>query len=213
MNTLSAEEISFIHSALETEFPLMVKGVEKEGLVQAALERSERSLFGTSHYDDVYTKVASIMEGIIRWHIFTDGNKRTGLTIAFSILYINDIYLAIPLDAVRFTVKIAEMKENDEEFTNKLINEIAVWLQEHSTKEPRIFALKVLKHTWWPALQLVVFQTIGLKKLADRKLDHWFAVKGHEDYKLEANQVVNYLLRLMKAAILDLFKSKKKAES
>ena len=46
------------------------------------------------------------MEGLIRWHIFTDGNKRTALMSTFIYLYGNKHYLAIPIDSVRFLIRV-----------------------------------------------------------------------------------------------------------
>ncbi|MHB8601946.1 MAG: hypothetical protein ACYC6W_09320 [Nitrosotalea sp.] len=44
--------IRAIHVELESEFPLMQKGIEKEGLIQALIEKQNRDLFGTSNpYD------------------------------------------------------------------------------------------------------------------------------------------------------------------
>lgn len=143
MVEISVENIKTIHLALENHFPKMEKGIfpEQEPLLHSLIEKPSRVLYGqSSPYQDVITRAAVLMEALTRWHIFVDGNKRTGLMTAFIYLYANKVYLAIPIDSVKFTITVADNRDQDEESTNKLIAEIAEWLKTHSdTDEKRIF--------------------------------------------------------------------------
>ncbi|MGI0060097.1 MAG: Fic family protein, partial [Nitrosotalea sp.] len=88
--------IRAIHVQLEQRFPNMLRGVEKGGLIKALIEKQNLVIFGSENiYSDIYLKAAVLMEGLIRWHIFTDGNKRTALMSTFIYLYGNKHYLAI----------------------------------------------------------------------------------------------------------------------
>ena len=67
--------------------------------------------------------------------IFHDRNKRTGLLCAFFYLYTNQHYLAIPIDAVGFTQKIAATKSLEQDDIDKLIDEIETWLKKYTAKD------------------------------------------------------------------------------
>src|SRR5579872_3846395 len=132
MTDLPPDIIKRIHDVVEQTFPTVTKGIKDKGLVDAAAQRPNITIGNHSPFDDIYSKAASLMEAVIRWHPFIDGNKRTGLLSAFLYLYVNGHYLAIPLDAVRFTVRIADNRNQEWEETKKIIDEIAKWLKEHT---------------------------------------------------------------------------------
>ncbi len=199
--------IRAIHTELEAKFPLMQKGVEKEGLIQALIEKQNRDLFGTANpYDSIYLKAAVLMEGLIRWHIFTDGNKRTGLMSTFIYLYGNHHYLAIPVDSVRFLIKIADNRVIDEDSTNALIREIADWLHEHSATDEMEFFNKVNKYSVIPALKVNLLHFFGFKKKAKRITDYWYAVDtGHTDYVQEAQETSKLIRETMYNAVAQVY--------
>jgi len=203
MFNLSEEDIRLIHYALEGKFPLMLKGIQKEGLIKAAIERQDRSFHGSKEqYEDIYRKAASLMEAITRWHIFYDGNKRTGLLSAFLYLYINEHYLAIPIDAVRFTQKIATTEDIQQDGIEELIDEIAIWLRKYTAKDSATFSAKVLKYNLFPSIKLAVMNFFGFKKYVRKKLDYWFVTDVHPEYKEESLQVYSFLTGLMKEAMI-----------
>lgn len=201
MKLLTAEDVKNIHSALEKQFPLMEKGILNEGLVQAAVEKQNRVLYGSTLYPDIFTKAASLMESLTRWHGFVDGNKRIGLMSAFILLYENGIYLAIPINAVQFTVKVADTKETDDVAINNLVNEIAIWLNEHSSNNKNAFAAKVWKYNFWPLIKLIFLYAFGFRKRVQKTLAIWFSIEGHPEYAVEAGQVLAYLFNLMRLAL------------
>ena len=204
MKLLTAEDVKNIHSALEKQFPLMEKGILNEGLVQAAVEKQNRVLYGSNLYPDIFTKTASLMEALTRWHGFVDGNKRTGLMSAFVLLYENGIYLAIPINAVQFTVKVADTKGTDDVTINNLVNEIAIWLHEHSSNNKSEFSKKVWKYNFWPIIKLMILQGLGFKKRVQKTLSIWFSIEGHPEYAVEAGDVLAYLYNLMRLALSEM---------
>lgn len=207
MLEISADQIRAIHIELENKFPLMQKGVEKDGLIQALVEKQNRVvLFGSENpYNNIYLKAAVLMEGLIRWHIFTDGNKRTALMSTFVYLYFNQYYLAIPIDAVRFLIKVADNRKNDEESTNQLIQEIAKWLQQYTATEEREFFAKVFRYMTLPALKVNLLYFFGFKKRAKKLTDYWYALESHQDYIEEAYETSKFIREIMDKAMVQLY--------
>jgi death-on-curing protein len=80
-------------------------------MLDAIAARPNQIIYGHIPFDNTFMKCASLLEGIIRWHPFTDGNKRTGLLTAISYLEINGYMLATPLDAIAFAVSVAEGRQ------------------------------------------------------------------------------------------------------
>lgn len=210
MNNLSNEDIKLIHAELEKKFPLMLKGIDKEGLIQAAIERQSRQFHGSAEqYTGIYNKAAALMEAITRWHIFHDGNKRTGLLCAFLYLYTNKHYLAIPIDAVRFTQKIAATEGVEQEEIDELIKEIATWLEKYTAKDSPNFTIKVLKYNLFPTMKLSILHFFGFKKYVERRMDYLFATKAHPEYKQESTQMFSFLKGLMQEAMIKIAELRK----
>lgn len=124
MVEISAEEILELHNSVVKRFKIS-NGVLHQGNLEAIAKRPELILGGEHVYKNPFTKAASILEGIIRWHPFADGNKRTALLATVYYLKLEKYGMAVPLSAVRYTVQIAKNKKNDDKNTQKLINEIA----------------------------------------------------------------------------------------
>ena len=64
-------------------------------------------------YDNIFLKASCILEGIIRWHPFADGNKRTSLVATIFYLNQNGHGFALALNAVRYTITIAKNEKID----------------------------------------------------------------------------------------------------
>ena len=210
MVNLSANNIKGIHLSLEKSFPRMEKGImaEKEPLLDSLVEKPDRHLFGqSSPYQNIFTKAAVLMEALTRWHIFVDGNKRTGLMTAFIYLYINKHYLVIPLDSVKFTITVAQCSGSSEEENNELINNIAKWLQEHTGKDRADFISKYWKYIVWPLIKLLVLDKIGFKKKVSRTVNEWFALDSHGDYKNEALETSAFLIELMRITFKEVIRA------
>lgn len=216
MLRLTAENIQQIHSILESEFPTMTKGYEKHGMVKSVIDKISREFVDTGK-EDIFLEAATMMEAITRWHIFTDGNKRTGLTTAYTLLYINNHYLAIPIDAVRFTVYVASNLDNDPESTEKLIHEIAIWLKKYTSTDIGKFASKILKYSLWPTIKLSIMDALHFKKYSERKKQEYFMIKGHEDYEKkyakEALQTAKFFILIVVRSLQQLNKNKQNVKT
>lgn len=100
-------------------------GVRDEERVQSLVEAPQMVAFGTEQYEIVHKKAAVYMRNCIADHIFVDGNKRTGTTLAALFLARSGRELtATPKELENFAVDVA-VKHYD-------VQTIAKWLEAHS---------------------------------------------------------------------------------
>lgn len=100
-------------------------GVRDEQRLLSLVEAPQLVAFGAEQYDIVYEKAAVYMRNCIADHMFVDGNKRTGTTLAGIFLMRNGHALtATPKELEDFAVRVAvECLE---------VEQIAAWLREHT---------------------------------------------------------------------------------
>jgi death-on-curing protein len=94
------------------------------------VESVQESVFGQELYPGIHDKAAVYMHSIIGNHIFSDGNKRTGLESALLFLELNNYKLNPDLtddDLYNFTIKVAEGKMT--------LDEVRAWFRSHITKK------------------------------------------------------------------------------
>ena len=60
------------------------------GLFASAIARPASTVFGEDAYPDLITKVAALLESVVRNHALVDGNKRAGWALAIVTLWLND---------------------------------------------------------------------------------------------------------------------------
>jgi death-on-curing protein len=63
------------------------------GLLASAVGRPASTVFGEDAYPDLLTKVAALLESVVRNHALIDGNKRAGWALAMVTLWLNDYEL------------------------------------------------------------------------------------------------------------------------
>jgi death-on-curing protein len=105
-----------------------LQGIHNEGLIKSALARPNHSVMGEDAYGDLYLKAAALLESIARNHGFRDGNKRTAMAAAVLYLSQNDI-------EVSFTNQEYEDIMLHVVNDKPPIEEIRVWLKNHSSKQ------------------------------------------------------------------------------
>lgn len=100
-------------------------GVRSEERIQSVVEAPKMVAFGVEQYPGLHEKAAVYLRNIIGDHPFSDGNKRTGVTVAGVFLLHRNVRLtASPKELEDFAVKIA---------TNHLdVPTIAAWLRQYS---------------------------------------------------------------------------------
>lgn len=123
---LSGETILVLHSEI-IDATGGSHGVRDVGLLAAIVDKPKATFGGNDLYPDVFTKVAVYLESIVNYHVFVDGNKRTGITACARFLYQNGYNLtATNKEMEIFVLSVAT--------GNKEISSIVVWLKKHTTK-------------------------------------------------------------------------------
>ncbi|MDE1814327.1 MAG: type II toxin-antitoxin system death-on-curing family toxin [Thaumarchaeota archaeon] len=215
MEDLTAEDLLDLHNVVEEKFKVFT-GVKDLGLVKAISERPNQVLYGKfTPFDNVFTKAASLMEGIIRMHPFYDGNKRTALLATIAYLQLNGYIMAIPLSAVRFTVKIARYEKNDPESTAKLILKIAKWLEKLSAKSdnPSEVARKSLFYFLIPIILLIPVSVISLGWIGKLVLGRWMAFDMYPEYRQESGKIFSFIIETTRKSLKkDAFVKRKNSE-
>ncbi len=59
------------------------------GLLVSAVGRPAATVFGQDAYPDLVTKIAALLESVVRVHALVDGNKRAGWVFAIVTLWLN----------------------------------------------------------------------------------------------------------------------------
>jgi hypothetical protein len=108
----------------DTDYPITVG--YNENIIGVCIDRPLTGIYDFIPFPHFLHKATVLMETIINFHPFADGNKRTALLATFYFLYWNGYDLIIPEDADEFTIEIAKGK--------KRLNEILSWLTRHSRR-------------------------------------------------------------------------------
>jgi death-on-curing protein len=85
---LTLEEILRIHFQVIEDFGGS-HGVRDEGRLESVISAPAQHIFNKEQYPTIYEKAAFYLRNIIGDHPFTDGNKRTALTVCAIFLYRN----------------------------------------------------------------------------------------------------------------------------
>jgi death-on-curing protein len=121
---LNLEEILRLHFQVIEDFGGS-HGVRDEGRLKSVVDSPKQVVFGEEQYPSFYEKAAVYLRNIIGDYPFSDGNKRTAITVCGIFLSRNSIIIsAKPKDLEDFTIKVA---------TDHLgIDKIAEWLSNNS---------------------------------------------------------------------------------
>jgi death-on-curing protein len=126
--SVDASTLAFFYQILvdlyrTTDDPITL-GYSK-GMLEVCAERPLTGIYQFIPFPHLYHKATVLMETIIRFHPFADGNKRVSLLATYFFLYWNGYDLFLPEDADKFTVEIAKGTHD--------LNSILSWLWQHST--------------------------------------------------------------------------------
>lgn len=123
---ISLEEILRIHFQLIEDFGGS-HGVRDEERLKSVVTAPKQVVFGQAQYSTVHEKAAVYYRNIIGDHPFTDGNKRTALTVCGIFLARNGQKLhVLPQELEESTVEIVTKKLD--------IQTIASWLRRSTSK-------------------------------------------------------------------------------
>ncbi len=118
---ISLEEILRIHFQVIEDYGGS-HGVRDEGRLKSVVKAPKQEVFGQEQYKSLFDKAAVYLRNIIGDHPFSDGNKRTAVTICGIFLARNGKLLTVSSQQLEdFTVSVA---------TEHLkIEEISDWLK------------------------------------------------------------------------------------
>ncbi len=125
VRALTADDIVQCHARALRDYGGGQAGIRDMGLVEAAIGRMNSGWGDEEFYPTLFDKAAALLDSIIHNHPFLDGNKRTALFAAGTLLEINGWLLSFDTDdVVHFALRVA----------NKQIEmpEIVEWLRAHS---------------------------------------------------------------------------------
>lgn len=129
MKYLSAREVLIIHSEVIDKTG-GIHGIRDVGLLASIANKPRTKFDGQELFNGVFKKSGAYLESLVRYHVFTDGNKRTGAVAAARFLFINGHELtATNKELERFVLKVVIEKLD--------LNIIAAWLRKHSKKIKR----------------------------------------------------------------------------
>ena len=126
--TFNSSLIIKIHESLAIDFKLE-PGFRDKKLIDSIIQKIDEQISGQEIYPDLYSKAASLFEGIIRLHPFIDGNKRTALASVQEYLFEKEVIFLIPLSAPRFAVTVAKQIRPDQDYVESLIASIIMWIK------------------------------------------------------------------------------------
>src|SRR3989344_5637432 len=107
MKYLTAEDILVLHSEVIDETGGM-HGIRDTGLLMSIVEKPKSKFGGKELYKGVFKKVAVFLESLVQYHVFIDGNKRTGVVSVARFLFINKYELtATNKELETFVMKVA----------------------------------------------------------------------------------------------------------
>ena len=128
---MDEEWIKLFYSSLvsfyrDTDYPITFG--YNEGMISVCIERPATGIYSLIPFPHLLHKATALMDTIISFHPFADGNKRVALLATFYFLYWNGYDLLIPEDADKFTIEIAKGKHK--------LNDILSWLVRHCRRTP-----------------------------------------------------------------------------
>lgn len=192
---ITVDDVLGIHRNVQEKYPSITRGRVDRGKIDDIIAKSFGSMYGQPLYDTIFKQAASLMEGIIRLHPFPDGNKRTALLTVYWFLVMNNHYLVIPFDTIRFLIGIANNEGATDKEIVELNNKIASWLEVRTATTGTEIRSLVVNHLLKPALGLLLISltVVGLI-YTRRKFKCWFAVDMHPEYERSVLQTCKFLL-------------------
>ena len=104
------------------------QGIRESSLLDSICNTPFGSFSGKELYPDIFLKAAVIFNSLVNYHVFIDGNKRTGIaTMEYFMTKNNYSFTNSKLIKEEFVLHIA--------IDNPDLADIASWIKKHSRKE------------------------------------------------------------------------------
>lgn len=196
MPELASKDLINLHNFVQQAFHISA-GVRDPSTIEAVAERPVHGFYGNTPFPNLFSKAASMMEAMIQWQPFVDGNKRTALIATSVYLSVNGYSLILPLSAVRFAVMVALAKTTDQQLIGQLDEKIAKWIRKYSARTNSVSAkLKLRMYLFIPITLLGILWDIGFKKSVTRIARRWFAMDIYPEYMKDMETAVGFLIGL-----------------
>lgn len=119
----TVEQIVALHN-LALEQSGGMQGLRDLNALESIVAGQRQVVFGEELYRTIFDKAAFIVRGIIKGHVFNDGNKRTGMLTGLTLLKVNGIQFVVQVGEIEdFAVRVA--------VDNLELDHIAQWLEQH----------------------------------------------------------------------------------
>ena len=126
MKYLLVDEIAAINEVVVEESGGSI-GIREPGLLESIAHKPSGGFADQESYPGIFLKAAALYEAIVNYHVFIDGNKRTGIASMARFLAINGYDLVITNKEIeKYTIAIATHKTD--------LADIANWIEKHSRK-------------------------------------------------------------------------------
>lgn len=124
---INVDEIILIHNHIIVATGGSL-GIREPNLLESICNTPFGNYFGKELYPDIYLKAAVIINSLVNYHVFIDGNKRTGLAVMEYFLHKNS-YTFTRSQKLKeeFVLHIAT--------TNPDLADIASWIKKNGRKE------------------------------------------------------------------------------
>ncbi len=120
---LTVEQIVALHN-LALEQSGGMQGLRDLNALESIVAGQRQVVFGEELYKSMYDKSAFIVRGIIKGHVFNDGNKRTGILAGLTLLKVNGKHFSVQVGEIEdFAVHVA--------VDNLELDHIAQWLEQN----------------------------------------------------------------------------------
>ena len=122
----SVDAIKEIHAHFIRQYG--VSGYMSEGMIEGCIERAMTYVYDFKPFPRIFLKAAAILESIIIFHPFVDGNKRTAFETTRIFLRLNGYEIIVPTEeGIQFTRAIANLKVTK-------IETIVEWIRKHTKR-------------------------------------------------------------------------------
>ena len=186
---LTFKDVIQIREVIEQDHSISYKGIKNKGILELILSSTNYRPYGFDPHPNIYSKCAYLFESLCTEHTFYDGNKRTSLLAAAVYMRKNGYYLVIPLNAVRYTVLIAQKKRNLSQITN--------WVKNHSAKGRKSYQNKVNKFIKEPTRKVIWMLENNREKQAYSKLNIWLAFDIYPERNMNPKRMLKFLYNLV----------------
>ena len=109
--------------------------------------------------------------------------------------------MALPLSAIRYSVKIAKNRHMDEGNTKKMIRDISIWINRHSGKTPKELGAKITLYLVIPYKFLGFLTKIKLDRVVRRIVGKWMAFDLYPEYEQDANDIAAFIHETLAASV------------